>query len=127
MAKIGLTLPHSLSSNMKIQIDHNSSTPLHIQAELLLRELIKKKEYQDGKLLPNEVELSMQLRISRNTLRHAISKLVNEGILTRKKGFGTTVSTKGCIWSRKKLAELLSGDESVGNFGSQFRITSSAG
>lgn len=86
---------------MKIQIDHNSSTPLHIQTELLLRELIKKKEYQDGKLLPNEVELSNQLGISRNTLRHAISKLVNEGILSRKKGFGTTVSTKG-VFGRAK-------------------------
>jgi GntR family transcriptional regulator len=86
---------------MKIQIDHNSSTPLHIQAEMLLRELIKKKEYQEGKLLPNEVELSSQLRISRNTLRHAISKLVNEGILSRKKGFGTTVSTNG-VFGRAK-------------------------
>ena len=86
---------------MKIKIDHNSSTPLHIQAEKLLRELITNKEYQEGKLLPNEVELSTQLRISRNTLRHAISKLVNEGILTRKKGFGTTVSTKG-VFGRAK-------------------------
>lgn len=86
---------------MKIQLDHNSSTPLHVQAEMLLRELIKKKEYQEGKLLPNEVELSAQLKISRNTLRHAISKLVNEGILSRKKGFGTTVSTKG-VFGRAK-------------------------
>lgn len=86
---------------MKIEIDHNSATPLHIQAEMLLRELTKKKEYQEGKLLPNEVELSTQLRISRNTLRQAISKLVNEGLLSRKKGFGTTVSTKG-VFGRAK-------------------------
>ncbi len=86
---------------MKIQIDHNSSTPLHIQTEMLLRELIKKKEYQEGKLLPNEVELSSHLGISRNTLRQAISKLVNEGILSRKKGYGTTVSTKG-VFGRAK-------------------------
>nr|WKN35602.1 GntR family transcriptional regulator [Tunicatimonas sp. TK19036] len=86
---------------MKLQIDHNSSTPLHIQAEKLLRELIEKKEYQEGKLLPNEVELSNQLQISRNTLRQAISKLVNEGILSRKKGYGTKVSTKGVLGRAK--------------------------
>ncbi len=100
---------------MKIEIDHNSSTPLHIQAEMLLRELITKQEYQEGKLLPNEVELSTQLRISRNTLRHAISKLVNEGILTRKKGLRNHRFNQRRIWPGKKLAELFAGDESPGD------------
>ncbi len=80
---------------MKFEVDHNSSTPLHVQAEKLLRELISKKEYQEGKLLPTEVELSKHLGISRNTLRYSINKLVNEGLLSRKKGYGTKVSTKG--------------------------------
>lgn len=80
---------------MKFEVDHNSSTPLHMQAEKLLRDLVAKKEYQDGKLLPREVELSKQLGISRNTLRYAILKLVNEGLLSRKKGYGTKVSTTG--------------------------------
>ncbi|MFV0593157.1 MAG: GntR family transcriptional regulator [Draconibacterium sp.] len=86
---------------MKLNIDHKSSTPLHIQAENLLRKLIAKKEYQDGKLLPSEVELSAQLGISRNTLRYAILKLVNEGILSRKKGYGTKVSRKGVLGRAK--------------------------
>jgi len=80
---------------MKLNIDHNSSTPLHLQTEKLLRELINKEEYQKGKLLPNEVELSSQLNISRNTLRQAINKLVYEGLLIRKKGYGTKVAPKG--------------------------------
>lgn len=80
---------------MKLNIDHSSSTPLHAQAENLLRELIKREEYQNGKLLPNEVHLSKQLNISRNTLRQAINKLVYEGLLVRKKGYGTKVATKG--------------------------------
>jgi len=80
---------------MKLKIDHGSSTPLHSQAENLIRELIAREEYKNGKLLPSEVELSKQLEISRNTLRHAINKLVNEGLLTRKKGYGTKVATKG--------------------------------
>ena len=60
-------------------IDHNSNKPLHIQAEEVLRKLIEDEEYKNGKLLPNEVELSAQLNISRNTLRQAINKLVFEG------------------------------------------------
>lgn len=79
---------------MKLAVDHNSSTPLHVQAEKLLRDLIAKKEYQEGKLLPSEVEFSKQLGISRNTLRYSIFKLVSEGLLSRKKGYGTKVSRK---------------------------------
>lgn len=80
---------------MELKINHNSNTPLHIQAENLLRELINLKEYQKGKLLPSEVELSKKLKISRSTLRQAINKLVNEGLLIRKKGYGTKVAIKG--------------------------------
>ncbi len=80
---------------MKLNIDHKSQTPLHIQAEALLREMIQQEEYQKGKLLPNEVDLSKQLNISRNTLRQAINKLVYEGLLVRKKGYGTKVAAKG--------------------------------
>ena len=77
---------------MKYQLDPNSSKPLHVQAEEILRELILEEEYKKGKLLPNEVELSKELNISRNTLRQAINKLVFEGLLIRKKGYGTTVA-----------------------------------
>lgn len=80
-----------------MKIDHNSSKPLHIQAEEILRGFIESEEYKNGKLLPNEVALSEQLNISRNTLRQAINKLVFEGLLVRKKGFGTKVVKKGII------------------------------
>lgn len=83
--------------NSKLKIDHSSKVPLHLQAEDLLRELIKNKEYQNGKLLPNEVELSEHLKISRNTLRQAINKLVYEGLLIRKKRLGTRVSTNRVV------------------------------
>jgi len=77
-----------------MRLNHNSSTPLHVQAENVLRQLIESEEYKNGKLLPNEVDLSERLNISRNTLRQAISKLVNEGLLVRKKGVGTKVAGK---------------------------------
>lgn len=81
------------------KIDLNSSKPLHLQAEEILRELINKEEYINGKLLPDEVTLASELGISRNTLRQSINKLVFEGLLVRKKGFGTKVVKREIISS----------------------------
>lgn len=77
---------------MKLAIDHKSHVPLHIQAEQLIREMIEDESYQDGKILPNEVDLAKDLAISRSTLRQAINKLVFEGLLIRKKRVGTKVN-----------------------------------
>ncbi|RYZ49997.1 MAG: GntR family transcriptional regulator [Sphingobacteriales bacterium] len=74
-------------------MDHKSHVPLHIQAENLLRSIIADPQYADGKLLPNEIDLAKQLAISRTTIRQALNKLVYEGLLIRKKGIGTKVST----------------------------------
>lgn len=78
---------------MKYSIDHKSPIPLHAQAETLLRQLITEEQYQNGMVLPNEVDLAKQLAISRTTLRQAINKLVFEGLLVRKKRTGTRVSS----------------------------------
>jgi len=88
---------------MKLAIDHKSPIPLHVQAERLIRELIKAPEYRAGKLLPNEVDLAKTLAISRTTLRQAINTLVNEELLVRKKKVGTKVahekiSSKSMNW-----------------------------
>ena len=77
---------------MRYAIDHKSSYPLHKQAETLLRKMILEEEYQNGKALPNEVEMAKKLAISRTTLRQAINTLVSEGLLIRKKRVGTKVA-----------------------------------
>ena len=79
---------------MKFTIDHKSPVPLHAQVEELLRALIEQEEYQNGKVLPSEVEISNRLAISRSTVRQAIKKLVFEGLLIRKKKAGTRVAPK---------------------------------
>ncbi len=84
---------------MILLIDRKSAIPLHIQAETLLRKLIEKEEYQNGKIFPNEVDLAKQLAISRTTLRQSINKLVFEGLLIRKKKMGTKVA-HGIVSSR---------------------------
>lgn len=106
---------------MKYQLDPNSSKPLHVQAEEMLRELIRDEEYKKGKLLPNEVDLSKELNISRNTLRQAINKLVFEGLLIRKKRLWNDCGASQCDEQRKELEKLLTGNESPGNGCAEFR------
>ena len=95
--RIIFAIPTNKRRNITMKLDPSSEKPLHIQAEEVLRKLIESEEYKNGKLLPNEVLLSEQLNISRNTLRQAINKLVFEGLLVRKKGHGTKVVKKGII------------------------------
>ena len=73
-------------------VDHKSPLPLHAQVETILRNLIELPEYQNGKMLPNEVHMANKLGISRNTVRQATNKLVYEQLLVRKKGVGTRVA-----------------------------------
>lgn len=75
-------------------LDHASYVPLYLQAEMQLREMIMAPEYQNGKLLPDEVTLANLMGISRNTVRQAMDRLVNEGLISRKKGVGTRVSVR---------------------------------
>lgn len=84
---------------MKLEINHDSPLPLHIQVEELLRKLLNSAEYRDGALLPKEVELSNRLGVSRNTIRQATNKLELEGILTRKKGVGSRAATKKPLYT----------------------------
>ncbi|HEY4155223.1 MAG TPA: GntR family transcriptional regulator [Puia sp.] len=79
---------------MKVQIDHHSKLPLHVQVEELLRKMAAAPEFRGGAFLPKEVELANRLGVSRNTIRQATNKLQNEGLLTRKKGVGTKVAKK---------------------------------
>ena len=74
-----------------LQLDHSSRLPLHVQAEELLRKMIRQPAFRKGGLLPDEVSLASHWGISRNTLRAAIGRLVNQELLERKAGLGTRV------------------------------------
>jgi GntR family transcriptional regulator len=93
----------ALKDPIEFKIDHHSRLPLHVQVENLMRKLIASPLYQDGKLLPKEMDLAKRLGISRNTVRQATNKLELENLLVRKKGVGTrvvknTVSTRLNNW-----------------------------
>lgn len=80
---------------VNLKIDHHSPLPLHSQIEQLLRDLVQLKEYAKGAPLPKEVELANRLGVSRNTIRQATNRLEHEGLITRKKGVGTFVTSHG--------------------------------
>ncbi|GJM33865.1 MAG: transcriptional regulator [Saprospiraceae bacterium] len=84
-------------TDIALNIDHSSKIPLYLQVESLLRKIIALPKYQNGELLPNEINLSNRLGVSRSTTRQAINNLVNDGLVERKKGVGTRVSKRPTI------------------------------
>ena len=54
--------------------------------------IVEERRYEPGSKLPNENELSIALKVSRTTLREAISFLVAQGLLEIRRGKGTFVA-----------------------------------
>lgn len=67
------------------------SETLYIQLVKHFRNLIQNGTLTPGLRLPTELELAREHGISRNTVRQAMSTLVNEGLLERYQGRGTFV------------------------------------
>jgi GntR family transcriptional regulator of arabinose operon len=57
-----------------------------------IREKILSQSFQVGKAIPTELQLQKSYQVSRDTVRKAVSVLVNEGFLRREKGSGTYVN-----------------------------------
>ena len=73
-------------------IDKQSRLPLYFQLEELIKKAISTGELKPGDMIPTEWEIIDYFRLSRTTVRQALSDLVNENLLYRKKGIGTFVS-----------------------------------
>ena len=61
-------------------------------ARRLYNQIVAEKTVAPGEKLPNELELSRRLGVSRATLRQAIQSLVTQGVLEVRRGRGTFVS-----------------------------------
>jgi GntR family transcriptional regulator len=73
-------------------LDRATPIPLHYQVTESLRRQIVTGRYRAGDLLPPETALAAELGLSRATVRQGIATLVNEGLLRRRRGVGTTVA-----------------------------------
>ncbi|MDF7638318.1 GntR family transcriptional regulator [Lactobacillus sp. ESL0791] len=72
-------------------VDNNSDKPLYDQLKNLLEEKII-TDYHCGELLPTERKLALSYDVSRTTVRIALQKLAQEGLVERIQGKGTVVS-----------------------------------
>lgn len=73
------------------KIPGNQESPLYIQIQNSLKEMIEGSEYAPGDQIPSERELVDRLRVSRMTVRRAIESLIDEGLLERRSTSGTYV------------------------------------
>lgn len=83
-------------------INKQSPVPIYYQLEVSFKDMIEKGELKYKDMIPSERELAAQHNISRMTVRQALTNLVNDGFLIRKKGLGTFVD-------RPKIEQKLKG------------------
>lgn len=77
---------------LEITINRDGATPIHMQISEALASLILDGTLKPGTKLEDEVSMSTRLNISRATARQALHRLVNMGLVTRRRGVGTTVT-----------------------------------
>lgn len=72
-------------------IDKSSDTPLHHQLYKILEQKILKGDFKEGEIIPSESEMQSQYKLSRITVRRAISDLEHDGFVRKIKGKGTVI------------------------------------
>lgn len=76
---------------MGTQLDFSGRTQLYYQVYDILHDDIRKGVYKPGELLPTENELIDRYKISRVTVRKAMDLLLNDGLIAKRRGYGTFV------------------------------------
>jgi GntR family transcriptional regulator len=76
----------------KLAAKRDDKTPLYLQLAENLREHIAAGGIDPGNQIPSERDLSEMTGMSRVTVRKALEKLIEEGLLFRKQGAGTYVT-----------------------------------
>jgi GntR family transcriptional regulator len=72
-------------------IDRVSPVPFYFQLSELLEQEIVAGRYEAGIRLPSEPEISQRYGLSRTTVRQALGRLEQEGLIARRRGQGTFV------------------------------------
>jgi GntR family transcriptional regulator len=77
-----------------IRLDRQNSgplkgTPLYVQVERRIEDLLLQGRYKAGDRIPPETELVEALGVSRVTVRAGLARLVERGLLERRRGSGT--------------------------------------
>jgi len=76
------------------------------QAKAHIKQLILENQFEEDRI-PSETDLAESLGVSRTTIRDALSRLENEGVIYRKQGAGTFVNRPG-LRIKSRLEEIWS-------------------
>ena len=79
---------------MENELDFSGRTQLYFQLYDILYREIRDGVYKPGQLLPTENTLVEQYHISRITVRKALDLLMNDGLIAKRRGYGTFVQNK---------------------------------
>lgn len=91
---------------MMTQKTPHDALPMYSKISSLLRNRIESGQYERGQKLPTDDELVKEFGASKITVRHALSSLVEEGLIARFRGRGTFVSEKFSLQEKFTLANL---------------------
>jgi DNA-binding GntR family transcriptional regulator len=72
-------------------LDRSSPIPLYFQIAENLKQAIEDGTLKPGERLDNELDLTERLGVSRPTVRQAVQRLVEQGLVIRRRGLGTVV------------------------------------
>jgi GntR family transcriptional regulator len=88
------------------QIDRSSPVPLYHQICEAILDSISKANLNPKTQIPSEEQLGKIFNVSKMTIRQALAKLVNDGVLERRQGAGTFVSEEKIERSGTKIFSL---------------------
>ena len=83
-------------------------TSKYLQLSNILMENIRNGTYPVGSKLPTEIELTSFYNVSRQTVRLALSVLVENGLVSKKQGSGNSVISTGLDRAHRKIAIIAS-------------------
>jgi DNA-binding transcriptional regulator YhcF (GntR family) len=75
-----------------MKVDPASVWPLSAQLAQLLRGRIRTGQLAPGERVPSEPQLAREYSVSRDTAQRALAMLVEEGLITRRRGVGSIVA-----------------------------------
>ncbi|HEU5029054.1 MAG TPA: GntR family transcriptional regulator [Spirillospora sp.] len=70
-------------------IDHQGAVPKYLQLVRIIRKRIESGEIPAGRAIPSEVELEQEFDLSRGTVRAAIRRLREDGVIFTVHGKGS--------------------------------------
>jgi GntR family transcriptional regulator len=95
--------PEQVPAELWVELRRRAEPAAYVQIEEELAERIRTGMLRPGDRIPPERELAEQMQVSRMTVRQALGRLADRGLLVRERGRGTFVSEPKLIQSLSRL------------------------